>query len=173
MTIPEPSYITVDEVKTQSKIEGLNDLENEDIAFLIQNAEDQIDAYCGPQAHHPNDVNITRVFPRERDYRRVGTGDGIEDYPETPEIPYKVSIACLRQVEWLFTQWWPHSDTSQFPVEHAVESEDIGADGSHSVTYARGGVDLSSASLCDQAKLQLAGFVSRFVGMSTSHPNLP
>jgi hypothetical protein len=171
MTIPEPTYITVDDVRDNSKILTIGTLSDDDLSFLIQTAEDQIDAYVRPQRHHPNDTNINRVFPRSQDYLRVGNGDGIDHFVETPEIPYKVSLACLRQVEYLFTQWWPNAGTGQLPVEREVESEDIGADGSYAATYRP--VDLSAASLCDLAKAQLEGFVSRFTGLSTSHPNLP
>ncbi len=172
MTIPDPTYITAAEVKDQTRIPGLEALDNEDIEFLIQNAEDLIDAYVKPQKHHPKDTNINRVFPRVQDYQRIGTGDGIDSDPETPEIPYKVSLACLRQVEWLYSQWWPNVETAAIPTERTVESEDIGGDGSYSATYARGGMSLDGASLCDQAKTHLEGFVSRFTSLSTSHPQL-
>jgi hypothetical protein len=171
MTIPDPTYITVDEVKEQTRITGLEALDDDDVAFLIQNAEDQIDAYVKKQPHHPNDTNIERVFPRVQDYQRTGTGSGIDHDPCVPAIPYKVSLACLRQVEWLYSQWWPNVATEQIPVVPTIESEDIGADGSYAATFARGGMNLDEASLCDQAKLQLDGFVSRFTGLSTSHPN--
>lgn len=163
MTVPEPSYITAAEVREQTLIAGLKEedtIDNANLAILIQSAEDQIDAYVGPQKHHPDDDNDDRVFPRDSD----------EDLDGYPQVPYQVARACLRQVEWLYTQWYPSRTTDQLPVEHDVQSEDIRADGSYSVDYARGGMDLSAASLCPQARVMLDRFRSRFSQIGVSDP---
>ena len=173
MTLPDPSYITAEEVKEQSFITGLKDgstglLEDADIETLILAAEDQIDKHVGRQPHHPYDSNLTRVFPREQDYQRVGSASGILEYPQNPEVPYDVSRACLRQVEWLYTQWWANRATTMQPSEHAVEQQSIGSDGSYSETRAHGGTDFTAATLCEQAKTLLSGFVSRMTAISTT-----
>lgn len=172
MTVPDPSYITADEVKANILVTGLKDgstgaLSDDDINTLILTAEDQIDAFCGPQPHHPYDDNLTRVFPRAQDFVVVVTGGVRRDYPELPDIPYNVSRACLRQVEFLYTQWWPTRATTELPTRYAVQSQSIGGDGSYSETRARP-TDFSSASLCDQAKLLLTNFRSSFCGIGTT-----
>ncbi len=171
MTVPDPTYITADEVKEQTSLAALKNLLDADIDLLIRTAEDQIDSYVGPQEHHPYDTNIVRVFPRQQDFQIIGTASGQARYPDRPEIPYKVSVACLRQVEWLYTQWWPNKATAQIPVERVVESESIGGDGSYDATYARGGVSFAESSICEQAKTLLNGFVNRFTGLSTTNPD--
>lgn len=175
MTIPDPTYITAAEVREQTLITGLADAEtidDDDLEKLISIAEDQIDSFVGPQKHHYADTNIERVFPREQDYYVEGTTGGQEPDPDTPEIPLKVSLACLRQVEWLYTQWWSNRATQTLPEAKATTSESIGGDGSYTADYAGGGVDFTSATLCDQAKALLQGFVSRFTGISVSDPDL-
>lgn len=167
MPVPTPSYITAAEVKTQSKIAALITLADTDIDTLIEVAEDQIDAYVGPQQHHPEDNNLDRVFPRAVDYERTNDGDD----RDTPVIPYKVTRATLRQVEFLFLNWWPNKATAEMPTNKAITDQDIGGDGSYSVSYAHGGVDFSAASLCDAAKTLLDGFRSRWAGLSVSHPD--
>ena len=160
MTVPEPTYISPAEVKEQTSLTALDSLSDADLKLLIQTAEDQIDAYCGPQRHHWDDLNTDRVFPREFDQ----DGDG------NPLVPYKVSRACLRQVEHLFLQWWSTRATTDLPTEHAIESESIGGDGSYSHTLASGGMDFSAATISEQAKALLRGFVSRSAGIDVSDP---
>lgn len=143
MTIPDPTYVTAEEVKENTRIAGLSALADDDVGFLIQHAEDQIDARCGPQMHHPYDDNVERVFPRDCDYRRTSTAE----YPLEPEIPYLISRACLLQVEYLYLNWWPDVETRQATLSSPVQSESIGGDGTYSATYARGGLDLSAATL--------------------------
>ncbi len=171
MTTPDPSYITADEVEEQTQITALADLETEDIEYLITTAEDQIDAYCGRQAHHPFDTNLDRVFPREQDYRVVGSATGPIEYRDTPEVPYNVSKATLRQVEWLYTQWWSNRATELPTVDMPVESRSIGGDGSYDETFARGGLGLSEASVCDQAKLLLKDFKAGTAQLSVTKPD--
>src|SRR4051812_17693521 len=122
MTIPDPTYITAQEVKANSKITGLIALENADIEYLIQTAEDHIDGFVGRQKHHPYDDNIERVFPREEDYRITSDAE----YPLEHEIPYLVSKACLAQVEHLYLNWWPNRETSQTPIKKDISEQDIG-----------------------------------------------
>jgi len=160
--VPDPTYITVDEVIAQTSIAGLEDLDNDNTTLLIQHAEDQIDAYCGQQKHNPDDDNINRVFPREQDFDDNGS----------PEVPYRVSRACLAQVEWLYVQWWATRETSQSPVEHEVSSLRIGGDGSYGEERAGGGKDFAAATLCTQAKAYLDGYRARFIGMGTVDPDL-
>lgn len=170
MTIPDPSYITEAEVKENTLITALSSLAEADVKKLIQAAEDHIDKYVGRQPHHPRDSNLVRVFPREQDFSRVGSGSGIAEYPDTPEIPYEVGVACLRQVEWLYQQWWPNRATSQAPLQHAVTSRSIGGDGSYSESRAGGGVSFVEATLCDQAKVLLDGFRSRWAPIDVTDP---
>lgn len=166
--VPDPTYITADEVAEQTRVTGLADLEEDDLTYLIQTAEDQIDAYVGPQQHHQWDGNLDRVFPRTQDFSVV-VADGVRtQYPETPVIPYRVSRACLRQVEWLFTQWWPSAGTASLPTDHDLSSREIGGDGSYGETRARGGTDLAQASLCHEAKALLTSYVSRSGGIATT-----
>ncbi len=173
MDVPDVSYLTAAEVKQYSLVTGLKDgstgvLEDEDIETLITTAEDQIDAYCGQQPHHPND-STRRVFPREQDFSKVRSGGTLNEYPDIAVIPYNVSRACLRQVEWLYLQWWPNSATSQpTSMNYVVEQQAISGDGGYSETRAMGGTDLASASLCDQAKLLLKGYVSRWAAIGTT-----
>lgn len=159
--VPAVSYITAAEVKSQTLLATLKNLAEADVEQLIEIAEDQIDAYVGPQAHHQDDTNTDRVFPREQDCDASGN----------PVIPYRVSRATLRQVEWLYSQWWPSRTTMELPVMYPISSRDIGGDGSYSETLARGGINLSEASLSEQAKLLLNGFVSRMVGISVTDPD--
>lgn len=167
MPVPTPSYITAAQVDEQSMIMGLTDLEDDDINSLIAVAEDQIDAFVGPQEHHPEDDNLDRVFPRVQDYSRSNEGDD----RDTPVIPYKVTRATLRQVEFLYAQWWPTRATAEMPTNKPVTDEEIGGDGSYSASYAHGGVDFSAASLCDASKALLEGFRSRWAGISVTHPD--
>lgn len=159
--VPDPKYITVAEVRTQTLIEDLRDLGDGDMKILIQTAEDQIDAYVGPQEHHPDDETTVRVFPRLYD----------TDEDRNPEIPYKVSRATLRQVEWLYTQWWNDRETSELPVEHAAKERSIGGDGSYSETLAGEGIDFSRATLSQSAQTLLNGFVSRTAGIDVTDPD--
>jgi hypothetical protein len=174
VTIPDPTYITVDEVQENSLVTGLKDdsagvLGDADITKLIQHAEAQIDAYCGKQEHHPYDGNLDRVFPRAQDYSVVVSNGLRYEYPRTPVIPLDVSTACLRQVEFLYLQWWPNRETAQPTASnHAVEQEAAGGDGSYSATYSGGGTDLTAASLCDQAKVLLTGYRSRWAPLGTT-----
>jgi len=165
--VPTPSYITADEVKAQSKIAALIALQNPDINSMIETAEDQIDAYVGPQPHHPEDDNLDRVFPRTVDYERTNDGDD----RDTAVMPYKVMRATLRQVEFLYRNWWPTRATAEMPTNKAITDQDIGGDGGYSVSYAHGGVDFSAATLCDDSKALLEGFRSRWAGLSLSHPD--
>jgi hypothetical protein len=153
MTIPAPTYLSVAELKSSTKITALAALSDGDLTYLLQTAEDTIDAYVGRQRHHPDDENTDRVFPRAMDEEN-----------DAPVIPYLVSRACLRQVEWLYTQWWPTSATEELPVEHDLESESIGGDGSYS--YKRARLDLSAASLSPQARALLSDFRSRSAGIA-------
>jgi hypothetical protein len=162
MTIPDPSYITVEEVEANTLIEALATLGEENITKLIQRAEDQIDTHVGQQKHHPDDENTDRVFPRENDFD-PDTG--------TVLIPYLVSKAALSQVEWLYTQWWSTRTTTQPKANRDVTSESIGGDGSYSADYASEGKLFPEAMLCDQARAYLSGFVSRFVPLSVTDPD--
>ncbi len=109
--------------------------------------------------------------PREQDFQRTGTSSGVQEYPDTPEIPYDVSQACLAQVEWLYTNWWPNRTTSQLPASHAIEQRAIGGDGSYSETRARGGLAFTEAAICDAAKVFLDGLCSRWVGIDVTDPD--
>lgn len=171
MDVPDPTYIESDEVVDQTLLTALQHLDPAEIDKLIQIAEEQIDAYVGPQPHHWADTNIERVFPREQDFSRVGSTGGVIEYPNTPEVPAKVSRACLRQVEWLYTQWYTTSGTSLLPTNQEVEQESIGGDGSYSATYARGGSLEGKVSLCTQAQELLKGFVSRVCGIGVTDPD--
>lgn len=174
-TIPTVSYITEDEVKAQTTITGLQTLftgNKADLTMLIQTAEDQIDAYCGPQQHHQYDANIDRVFPRVQDYAITSAGGFTYEYPITPQVPYKVSRACLRQVEWLYTQWYAGRATDTLPTDYPIESQDIGGDGSYAEKRARGGLNFTEATVCDQAKALLAGFVSRMAQIGVTDPRV-
>jgi hypothetical protein len=155
VTIPEPSYVTAKEVKEQTLVTSLTDFATSDLNKLIQLAESQIDAYVCPQIHHPDDDNTSRVFPRRVDIDEDGN----------PEIPLQVSLACLRQVEWLYLQWWDNKDDQAMPTERDTQSESIGGDGSYSASYSQG---MDRATICLQAKALLANFVSRTVGISVS-----
>lgn len=169
--VPTVSYITEDEVKAQTAITGLQALftsNKTDLTSLIQTAEDQIDAYVGPQQHHQYDSNLNRVFPRVQDFQISSAGGFTYEYPLIPEVPYKVSRACLRQVEWLYTQWYANRATDQLPTDYPLESQDIGGDGSYAEKRARGGLNYTEASLCDQAKVLLNGFVSRMSRIGTT-----
>jgi hypothetical protein len=161
MDVPTPSYITAAEVKANSLVAGLIALSNSDIEKLVTIAEDQIDAYVGPQRHHPDDDNENRVFPREEDIDEDGNS----------VIPYRVSVACLRQVEWLYTQWWNSRTSSLLPVVEEVSQEDIRGDGGYSAVYNRGGGGDSKVSLCLQAQELLKGFVSRVTAIGVSDPD--
>ena len=174
MTIPDPTYITADEIRAQTLITGLDNaqtISDENVEKLISIAEQQIDDYVGPQKHHYADSTIERVFPREQDYYIAGSTSGPVPYPDTPEVPLKVSLACLRQVEWLYTQWWTNRATKTLPSEKEVTAESIGGDGSYSADYANGGLGFTQSSLCDQARKLLQGFVSRFTGISVTDPD--
>lgn len=160
-SVPDPKYITASEVRTQTLIEELRDLGDADLKILIQTAEDQIDAFVGPQGHHPDDPTTDRVFPRACDLDDDGNA----------AIPYKVSRAALRQVEWLFTQWWNDRETSELPVEHPVKQRSIGGDGSYSETLAGEGTDFSRATLSQSAQTLLNGFVSRTAALDVTDPD--
>lgn len=169
--VPDPTYISATEVIDQTLIANLKTLDPANINVLIRNAEDQIDNHVGPQRHHPFDSNSDRVFPRVQDYSFSIVSGQRYEYPETPVIPYKVMRATLRQVEFLYLQWWSTSTTAQTPVEKDVSAEEIRGDGGYSAVYTGGGMDLAGASLCHEAKALLNGFVSRWAGISVSHPN--
>lgn len=171
MTLPEPTYITVDEVKANTLITALQSLDDESITKIIQLAEGHIDAFCGPQPHHQYDDNLNRVFPREQDFSVVGGSSGFTEYPDRPEIPHNVGVACLRQVEWLYTQWWSDRATEQPSVDYPVEARQIGGDGSYSETLARGGMALSEATLCEQARVLLQGFKAGTAPLSLTKPD--
>lgn len=160
-TVPDPTYITPIEVRTQTLIESLKSLSDDDLTILIQTAEDQIDAFCGPQEHHPEDENIDRLFPRARDMDEDGN----------PEIPYKASRATLRQVEWLFTQWWEERETAELPLDHPIKDRSIGGDGSYSETLSGEGTDFSRATLSKAAQTLLGGFQSRAAAIDVTDPD--
>ena len=160
-TVPNPKYITEAEVRSQTLIEELGDLGDSDLKTLIQIAEDQIDAHVGPQEHHPDDTTPDRVFPRLTDI----------DADCNPVVPYKVSRATLRQVEWLYTQWWCDRETAELPMEHPVKQRSIGGDGSYSETLAGEGTDFSRATLSQSAQTLLNGFVSRTAGIDVTDPD--
>ncbi len=164
MEFPEPSYITVEEVKANALIPVPTGMQDGDITKLIQMAEGQIDKHVGRQPHHPNDDNIDRVFPRAQDYvRSSGGGD-----PDSPDIPLCVSEACLRQVESLFG-WWPNRASMPLPTYQLVYQRAIGADGSYSETRARGGVSSATeTALCEAARAALDGLVSRWAGIDVT-----
>jgi len=172
MTVPDVSYITGEEVTANTLLTGLAALSEPNREILIAIAEDQIDSYVGPQPHHYADTNIDRVFPRSEDFYRVGTGDGIEEYPDTPEIPYQVSRACLRQVEYLYTNYWDNRTSSLLPIKRELSSVSIGGDGSYSATRARGGTQDGEEELCEAARKLLKGFVSRTCGIDVTDPDL-
>jgi hypothetical protein len=168
MTRPEPSYISVAEIKEATFIDGLKTIGDENIKKLIQHAEGQIDNHVGRQKHHAHDSNLDRVFPRCEDYQITQVnGCRTEDF-DTPVMPLAVSEACQMQVEHLYLNWWPNRATAQMPVSRGVSSEDIGGDGSYSVDYAP--TSFAEATLCDAAKAKLTGFVSRTAAMSLSRP---
>lgn len=158
--VPEPKYITADEIAAQTLITALANLGDADTDKLIQASEDMIDAHVGQQKHHPDDTDTNRVFPRVQDL----------DVDGYPTVPYRVSRATLAQVEWLYTEWWDVRATEMTPSEHAVESLAIGGDGSYRETRANKGGDFSSASLCDKAKSLLKGYVSRSAPLSVTDP---
>lgn len=166
MDVPDVTYITVEDLKAQTLISALAVLGDDELTTLIQTAEDMIDAYVGRQKHHYFDTNITRVFPRVEDYQRTN----FIEFPAIPEIPYQVSRACLRQVEWLYSQWWPNRETDEIPVEYDVASVDVGGDGSVAEKRVRDGLDFSSATLSVQARNLLTPFRSRVAGISVSNP---
>jgi hypothetical protein len=163
-SVPTITYLSLADLQAQTLIDELKSLNDGDKTTLIQIAEDQIDKYVGKQKHHPWDTNITRVFPRVEDYQRTN----LAEYPEIPEIPYDVSRACLRQVEWLFTQWWTNEDATDLPTEYDVESAEIGGEGSVSEKYVRNGLGLTEASLAPQARLLLSEYRSRGAQIATS-----
>jgi|SRR5579863_1350280 len=174
MNTPSPSYILPSDVQQRTLIAALKSLDNDSLTTLIVAAEDMIDAYVGPQKHHWKDLNTDRVFPREQDIDQTLLLNGVISSPnENPIIPYQVSVACLRQVEWLFTQWWSESTTDELPIQQDVKGEDIGGDGSYSATYVRDGLDLSSATLSPNARVLLGRFRSKFAGIDVSDPLSP
>jgi hypothetical protein len=172
MTVPDVSYITAEEVKEQSLNTGLTALTDGEVESLISIAEDQIDAYVGPQPHHPSDTNIERVFPREQDHTVTNDGSGIYYDTSSAEVPYKVARACLRQVEWLYVNWWDDRTSSMLPTEHDASSVSIGGDGSYSETRRAGGSDHRGASLSSEAKSLLEGFKCDFCGIDVTDPDL-
>lgn len=159
-SVPAPSYITVAELRAQTLIKQLSEIGDGDIETLIQIAEDQIDAYVGPQEHHPDDINVSRIFPRLYD----------TDGNNEPAVPYQVARASLRQVEWLYTQWWCERETTSLPIENTVKQRSIGGDGSYSETLADG-FGFSQATLCDQAKALLKDYVSRAAPLDVTDPD--
>lgn len=161
MAVPDPKYITASEVRAQTLIEELSDLGDSDLKILIQIAEDQIDAFAGPQEHHPDDTVTDRIFPRLKDIDEDGN----------PSVPYKVSRATLRQVEWLYTQWWCDRATSELPVEHPFKQRSIGGDGSYSETLSGEGTDFSRATLSQAAQSLLRDFASRTAGIDVTDPD--
>jgi len=168
-SVPDPTYITIALVKAQTKIDGLTTLADGDLTTLIQTAEEMIDAYVGPQRHHIYDTNIYRVFPREQDFQRTN----LVEWPTLPIIPLNVTRACLRQVEWLFTQWWPNKATDEIPVDYDVTGIDMGGDGSVSETRVRKGLDFSSATMSVQARHLLKDYHSKAAGIAVSKPRWP
>lgn len=168
MTIPDPTYITVDELKTNTLLTGITSLSNADITKLIQIAEDQIDKFVGRQPHHPCDSNFDRVFPREQDYYRASGAGYVDEDADVPVIPYNVSRAAQRQVEWLYKEWWPNRATETLPDNQPLQAQEIGGDGSIREVFARGGLSLNEASLCDEAKQLLDGFRKRGCAIATS-----
>lgn len=168
MTVPAPTYISAADVIAQTFLTGLQELNPENITRLIQAAEGQIDKYVGPQPHHPYDDNLDRVFPRAQDFSIVQSGGVRREYPETPVIPLDVSMACLKQVEWLFLQWWPNRETAQAPVKnYDITDRAIHADGSYSESRANAG-DFEKATLCPETKGYLANYRSRWAGIGTT-----
>jgi len=161
MAVPDPKYITESEVRTQTLIEELSDLGDSDLKILIQIAEDQIDAFVGPQEHHPDDTVTDRVFPRLCDI----------DADDNPAVPYKVSRATLRQVEWLYTQWWQDREAAELPIEHPFKQRSIGGDGSYSETLSGEGTDFSRATLSQAAQSLLRDFASRTAGIDVTDPD--
>ena len=159
MTIPDPTYITAAQVASNTLITALANLGEENVTKIIKRAEGQIDKYVGRQEHHPDDDNTDRVFPRLED-----------DDCGSPVIPLDISHACLAQVEFLYTQWWSTSGTTQEPVSRDVKSESIGGDGSYSAAYGDGPVRPGDL-LCAQAKMYLDGYVNRFVALSVTDPD--
>lgn len=162
MTVPDPKYITLAEVRAQTRIGALSDLSDGDLTDLIQTAEDQIDDYVGPQKHHPDDADTDRVFPRWGDV----------DSNDDPAVPYKVSRAALRQVEWLFTEWWDESSNSLLPMNHIAVERDMRGDGSYAEK--RGKIDYAEAAIAPQARPLLMRFRSRTGKISVTDPeNVP
>jgi len=170
MQVPAITYLAVTDVQANTLIADLKTLDTASITILIQTAEDLIDAFVGPQEHHWKDTNSNRVFPRVQDVDSSTQNQVISPNYGQPIIPYKVSLACLRQVEWLFTQWWSSSDTDELPFQQDVESVDIGGDGSLSQTFANKGADLSAATLSPIARAILGPFRSRFAAVGVSDP---
>lgn len=163
LTRPDPSYISVADVRANTLIANLKltaQISDDNLKIVIQNAEDMIDAYVGAQRHHWKDTNTNRVFPREEDV----------DTSNNPEVPYRVSMACLRQVEWLYTQWYSTATTDEMPIVHGVESEDIGGDGSYAYKAAMGGMDISRATMAPNAQALLEGIRSKLATIGVSDP---
>lgn len=152
VTLPEPTYITVALVKSMSRNLGLSKQASvEDIKYLIQVSEGQIDDYVGPQLHHPDDTNEHRVFPRMEDENDAGT----------VIIPLKVTEACLAQVQWLYEQWMPTiAEDSNVPVEHDVKAHAMSDSGAYNSVRTAAGIDFASATLCEAAKAKLTSMRS-------------
>ncbi len=157
VTLPAPTYVTVAILKARSSFEFPKDLSNEDLTYLIQTAETQIDGYVGPQRHHPADDNEHRVFPRAEDIDRHGA----------VIIPLHVTEACVAQVEWLYQEWWTGGLNQTQPLQHPVSTLNMGADGSYSEQRTQKGLDYSAATLCEQAKAKLTRFRSSSGRVST------
>lgn len=170
MDTPPITYLSAQEVKDTTLLSGLKTLTPIDLESLIAASEDLIDAYVGKQKHHVYDSNINRVFPRTQDYQILGTSLGPIEYPQIPVIPYDVQKACLRQVEWLFVQWWTLRDTEAMPVQYDTSEVNVGGDGSISEKLVRGGLDLSAATLAPQARTILAQYRSRAAQIGLSRP---
>lgn len=159
--LPDPTYIDSVTLLERTRMTGIDALDDEDVTLLIQTAEEQIDAYVGPQRHHLEDTNVLRVFPR---YEDTDSESG------AVIIPAEVTMATLRQVEWLFEQWWSTRATQSQPTDHAKTNVNVGSDGSYSEQRTHKGLDFAGASLCEQAKALLSRLKSGSGEIMLSNP---
>lgn len=146
--LPGVTYNSASEIQEDSKVIP-ESMEDGDIETLIQLAEGHIDDYVGLQEHHPDDTNVDRVFPR------------VEDVNETsglPEVPLAVYEATLRQVEYLYLNWWDEKESKLLPMSHDLKAYSVTGEGGYSEQRAKGGSDHSAGLLCEQAKAKLVGF---------------
>jgi len=133
-----PTYITVDEIKENTRLEELGRQSSSFLLRLVEEAEEMIDAYCGFWARYDQDQD--RTFPRLCDYKDGAT-----------LIPRAVQKAALAQVEALYLR-----GPEEGLKESEMKSEKID-DYSYQVMSANDKQNL----LCRKARLLLSGYVRR------------